>query len=128
MPFWVSFGLLKFGFLTNEIRNTSYELRVNIYWMNYELLFKYDLRVTIYCASYNFPYTSCKLLLIARATSSFLRKSYQLLFIARFMSKVLRTSYELLFVSQVAIVDCAKFLYYISYSLLWPFLYKIKYP
>ena len=37
------------GFLTNELRVASYELRVNIYCTSYESLFTYELRVTTYC-------------------------------------------------------------------------------
>ena len=39
-------------FLTNELRVTSYDLRVTVYCTSYELLLRYELRVTIYCTSY----------------------------------------------------------------------------
>ena len=61
-------------FLTNELRVISYELRVAIYCMSYELLF------------------------IARVTSYFLHTSYELLLIAqelRVNFYVRVTSYEL---------------------------------
>ena len=58
------------GFLTNELRVTSYELRVTIYCTSCELLFT----------------TSYELLFIARITSYFLHTSYELLLIARFTS------------------------------------------
>ena len=41
------------GFLTNELRVTSYGLRVITYCTSYELISTYELRVTIYCTSYN---------------------------------------------------------------------------
>ena len=40
------------GFLTNELRVASFELRVIIYCTSYELIFTHELRVTIYCTSY----------------------------------------------------------------------------
>ena len=55
------------GFLTNELRVTSYELRVTIHCTSYELFFTCELRVIIYC-------TSCELIL---------HSNYELLFIAR---------------------------------------------
>ena len=40
------------GFLTNELRVASYELRATIYCTSYELRFRYELRVITYCMSY----------------------------------------------------------------------------
>ena len=40
------------GFLTNELRVVSYELRATTYCTIYELLFTYELQITIYCLSY----------------------------------------------------------------------------
>ena len=36
------------GFLTSELQVASYELRVTVYCMSYELLFIHELRITIY--------------------------------------------------------------------------------
>ena len=40
------------GFLTNELRVTSYGLRVITYCTSYELISTCELPVTIYCTSY----------------------------------------------------------------------------
>ena len=45
------------GFLSNELRVTSYELGVIIYCTSYELFFTYELRVIIYCTSYELIFT-----------------------------------------------------------------------
>ena len=45
------------GFLTNELRVASYELRVTIYCTSYESLFTYELRVVTYCTSYELIFT-----------------------------------------------------------------------
>ena len=73
------------GFLTNELRVTSYGLRVAIYCTSYELLFTYEY----------------ELLFIVQVTSYFLYTSYELLFIARVTSYSLDTSYELLLIARI---------------------------
>ena len=45
------------GFLTNDLRVASYELRVTIHCTSYEGFFTYELRVTIYCTSYELLFT-----------------------------------------------------------------------
>ena len=49
--------LFKVGFLINELRVTSDELRVTTYWTSGELLTIYELRVTIYYTSYEVFFT-----------------------------------------------------------------------
>ena len=49
--------ILPRGFLIDELRVASYELRVTIYCMSYQLLFAFEMRVTVYCMSYEFLFT-----------------------------------------------------------------------
>ena len=101
------------GFLTNELRVTSYELRVTIYCTSCELLFTYELVVITYCTSYELIF-KYELRVTIYCTSYKLNLSYEL------RVTIYCTSWG-------CNVDCGKFLYCTSYSFLWPALYKIKY-
>ena len=99
--------------ISNQRRVTSYELRVTIYCTSYELLFTYELRVITYCTSYELIFTY-ELRVTIYCTSYKLNLSYEL------RVPIYRTSWG-------CNVDYRKFLYYTSYSFLWPALCKIKY-
>ena len=73
------------GFLTNELRVTSYKLQVTACCKRYELPLTYELQVSIYCAS-------SELLLTYELQVSIYCTSYKLL---------LTCQYELLFISRV---------------------------
>ena len=77
-------------FLTNELRVTSYELRVTTYCTSYELLFICKLRVTIYGTSYELLFTY-ELRVITYCTS------YELIFSYELRVTIYCTSYELNF-------------------------------
>ena len=65
------------GFLTNELRVASYELRVTIYCTSYELLFTYELRVITYCTSYELFFTyELRVTIYCTNYELFLRTSY----------------------------------------------------
>ena len=75
------------GFLTNELQDASYQLRVSIYCTSYELLFTYELRVTIYCTSYELLF-AYELRVIAYCTS------YELIFKYELRVTIYCTSYK----------------------------------
>ena len=105
-------GTIPCGFLTNELRVTSYELRVTIYCLSCELLFTYELRVTIYYTSYELIFTY-ELRVTIYCTSYKLNLSYEL------RVTIYCTSWG-------CNVDYVKFLYDTSYSFRWSALYKIE--
>ena len=100
-------------FLTNELRVTSYELRVIIYCSSYELIFTYELRVITYCMSYELIFIY-DLRITIYCTSYKWKLSYEL------RVHIYCTSWD-------CNVDYVKFLYYTSCSFLWPALCKIEY-
>ena len=83
-------GSKKGGFLNNELRIASYELRATIYYTSCELHFTYELRVTIYCTSYQL-HSRYELRVITYCTN------YGLLFTYELRVTICCTSYELFF-------------------------------
>ena len=92
------------GFLTNDLRVSSYESRFTIHCTSYGLLFTYELRVTIYCTSYGFLF-AYELLVITYC------RSYNLIFTYELRVTIYCTSCT-------CNIDCVKFLYCIIYFFL----------
>ena len=93
------------GFLTNELRVTSYELRVTIYCTSFKLLFRCKLRVNTYCTSYELPFRY-ELRVITYC------RSYELLFTYKLRVITYCRTYELLFTYELRVT-----IYYTSYEL-----------
>ena len=97
------------GFLSNELRVTSYELGVIIYCTSYELFFTYELRVIFYI----------------RVTSYYLLHELRINFYIRITSyylwhelpvKIIRVKSYIYCTSWDCDIDYVKFLYYTSCS------------
>ena len=99
--------------LINELRVTSYELRVHI------------LRSCVYCTSYEL-----RAIFIAWVTSYFLHTSYELLFITGVTSSSYGTSYELLFIARVTsyflLLELRVTVYCTSYQLFFAYKFRVN--